>query len=65
MPNNVRIKIPRKSAHPSMITQILTLNIIIKGKPTPVILSVGKDGFFRVWNMQNCICICSLSCQVT
>lgn len=48
-----------------MITQILATNILIGGKPTPVILSVGKDGFFRVWDMRNSLCYASISCQVT
>lgn len=48
-----------------MITQITTANIIIKGKPTPVIFSVGKDGFFRVWDLNTCLCLTALSCQVT
>lgn len=48
-----------------MITQILPANIIIRGKPTPVILSVGKDGFFRVWDLTTCLCLTALSCQVT
>lgn len=48
-----------------MITQILTTSLLIKGKPTSVILSVGKDGFFRVWDLRTCLCLAALSCQVT
>lgn len=48
-----------------MITQIAATSILHRGKPTPVIISVGKDGFLRVWDMKNCLCLASLSCQVT
>ena len=36
-----------------------------KGKPITAILSIGKDGFLRVWNMNNLICLSAISCQVT
>lgn len=48
-----------------MITQIACTSILVKGKPTPVVVSVGKDGFLRVWDMNSQLCLCSLSCQVT
>lgn len=65
MPNYVHEYLFSKSAHPSMITQVIATSIILKGRPVPVILSIGKDGFFRVWDMKNIICIASISCQVT
>lgn len=48
-----------------MITQIVSTTIMVRGKPTPVVLSVGKDGFFRVWDLNTCLCLTALSCQVT
>ena len=36
-----------------------------KGALMTVILSVGKDGFIRVWNLSNLLCLAALSCQVT
>lgn len=41
------------------------MQIMHKGNPTTVVLSVGKDGFLRVWNLNNRLCLCALSCQVT
>jgi hypothetical protein len=38
-----------KHAHGNAITQVEYLSILYRGKPTNVILSVGKDGFFKVW----------------
>jgi hypothetical protein len=40
----------RKSAHQNGITQIMYKNLIIGNKPVNVILSLGKDGFFKIWN---------------
>jgi WD40 repeat protein len=65
MPNNVIDMLFSKSAHPSMITQVLVTNILVKGNPTNVILSIGKDGFFRVWDLNTCLCLTAISCNVT
>jgi len=65
MPNNVIDMLFSKSAHPSMITQVLITNILVKGHPTNVILSIGKDGFFRVWDLNTCLCLTAISCNVT
>lgn len=62
---HVRPFLFRKSAHPSAITQVATIQILYKGKPITAILSVGKDGFLRVWNLNNLLCLSALSCQVT
>jgi putative ubiquitin-RnfH superfamily antitoxin RatB of RatAB toxin-antitoxin module len=48
-----------------MITQVLAVTLDIGGKPTAVVMSVGKDGFFRLWDMNSCSCLAALSCQVT
>ncbi len=40
----------RKSAHSNGITQIIYKNLIIGNKPVNVIMSLGKDGFFKIWN---------------
>lgn len=39
-----------KSAHSNGITQIIYKNLIIGNKPVNVIMSLGKDGFFKIWN---------------
>jgi hypothetical protein len=54
-----------KSAHSNGITQILYRNIIINNKPVNVIFSLGKDGFFKVWNADTLLCLNAISTQTT
>lgn len=54
-----------KSAHSNAITQVEYLNIIYKGKPTNVIVSIAKDGFLKVWDAETRLCISVISTQTT
>lgn len=55
----------RKSAHANGITQIIYRNIIINNKPVNVIMSLGKDGFFKLWNADSLLCMNAVSTQTT
>lgn len=57
--------IKRKSAHANGITQIIYRNIIINNKPVNVIMSLGKDGFFKLWNADSLLCMNAVSTQTT
>lgn len=54
-----------KSAHANGITQIIYRNIIINNKPVNVIMSLGKDGFFKLWNADSLLCMNAVSTQTT
>jgi len=55
----------RKSAHMNGITQIIFTTVIINNKPTSVIFSLGKDGFFKIWNSETLLCICAITTKTT
>ncbi len=54
-----------KSAHNNGITQIIYRNLIIGNKPVNVIMSLGKDGFFKIWNADSLLCMHAVSTQTT
>jgi WD40 repeat protein len=54
-----------KSAHGNGITQIIYKNLIIGNKPVDCIMSLGKDGFFKIWNADSLICMHAVSTQTT
>ncbi len=54
-----------KSAHSNGITKIIYTNLIINNKPTNVIFSLGKDGFFKTWNADTLLCMSAISTQTT
>ena len=62
---NVRIAGFRKSAHNNAITQVELASIIYQGKPTTVILSTGKDGFFKLWHAETRLCLGVISTAAT
>ena len=39
--------------------------MIIGNKPVNVILSLGKDGFFKIWNAESLLCMHAVSTQTT
>lgn len=41
------------------------MEIMYNGKPITAILSIGKDGFLRVWNLENQLCLAVVCLQVT
>lgn len=53
-PNSLKkckiILISRKGAHSNGISQLIYRNVIVNNKPQNLIFSLGKDGFFKVWN---------------
>jgi hypothetical protein len=54
-----------KSAHLNGITQIIYKTIIINNKPQNIILSLGKDGFFKIWNADSLLCMTAISTNTT
>lgn len=59
------IKLYSKSAHLNGITQIIYKSIIINNKPQNIIFSLGKDGFFKIWNADSLLCINAISTNTT
>ena len=47
------------------MTQVELTSIIYQGKPTNIILSTGKDGFFKVWHAENRLCLSVISTSAT
>jgi hypothetical protein len=38
---------------------------MLKGKPTSVVLSTGKDGFFKIWDTESLLCLGVLTVGAT
>lgn len=62
---NVFLILLSKSAHANGITQIIYKNLFIGNKPVNIIMSLGKDGFFKIWNSDSLLCMHALSTQTT
>jgi len=62
---NVLYKIFRKSAHNNAITQVELATVIFQGKPTNVVLSTGKDGFFKIWDAETRLCLSVIATGAT
>lgn len=63
--DNVVIKLFRKSAHNNAITQVELTTLIFRGKPTNVVLSTGKDGFFKIWDAETRLCLSVIATGAT
>lgn len=63
--NNVLLYLSRKSAHNNAITQVELTSIMYQGKPTTVIFSTGKDGFFKLWHAETRLCLGVISTAAT
>ena len=44
---------------------MLYLSILHQGKPLSLILSTAKDGFLKIWNATNRLCLGVISTQTT
>jgi WD40 repeat protein len=54
-----------KSAHNNAITKVELTSVLYRGKPTSIIISIGKDGFLKLWDAENNLCLSVVSTQTT
>ena len=62
---DVFFRLFRKSAHNNAITQVELATLIFQGKPTNVVLSTGKDGFFKIWDAETRLCLSVIATGAT